>query len=302
MPDILQKATPMAKKIFIEIEKIFQTGLQNESIVEKFESCLKNLYELDRTNYFQLQFDRMQSIYSCIGTDSTLQGRSRIKPYGYAGDFNIIDKIYTNYISDDSYCAQWDKYFHEQKAPNAVRNRKKYFIDLLNSNIDIKSTSSILNLASGPGRDMLEYLDISNNKNVHFDCVELDNNAIDYAGNLLSNYKDQVNFTNKNIFRFTPDRKYDIIWSAGLFDYFDDKTFVRILGILISTNPEAKIVIGNFSDANPTQPYMEIIGEWFLNYRSSERLIEMAVEAGADIESVKVECEEEKVNLFLHIN
>jgi len=218
MPDILQKATPMAKKIFIEIEKIFQTGLQNESIVEKFESCLKNLYELDRTNYFQLQFDRMQSIYSCIGTDSTLQGRSRIKPYGYAGDFNIIDKIYTNYISDDSYCAQWDKYFHEQKAPNAVRNRKKYFIDLLNSNIDIKSTSSILNLASGPGR------------------------------------------------------------------------------------AEAKIVIGNFSDANPTQPYMEIIGEWFLNYRSSERLIEMAVEAGADIESVKVECEEEKVNLFLHIN
>jgi len=160
----------------------------------------------------------------------------------------------------------------------------------------------VLNLASGPCRDILEFYQQTNNLNYFFDCVELDNNAIAYAKELLGIYNTNVNFINENVFRFQPSTKYDIIWSAGLFDYFDDVTFEKILGRLITSNPKAKIIIGNFSDSNPTMPYMEIIGEWYLNYRSAEKLKEIAINAGANEKSISIEAEPEGVNLFLNIN
>lgn len=302
MQDIVQKATPMAKKLFSQLENIFQIGLTDEDQIQKFDDCLNKLYDLERDEFFKSEFKKLESVYTCLGTCRTIQGRSRVKPFGYSGDFKIIDYIYTHHVSDDPYCALWDNYFHKQNAPIAVRNRKKYFIELLIKNIDISKKQKVLNLASGPGRDILEYFECSNNNQIHFDCVELDKDAIQFAKNLLSDHIDRVKFINKNIFRFTPTEEYDMIWSAGLFDYFDDSVFVKILSRLISSNPNTKIVIGNFSDANPTQPYMEIIGDWFLNYRSEEKLIELALKAGANRDSITVECEPEKVNLFLHIN
>lgn len=293
---------PKSISLITRLESIFQSGLYESNQIARFEDCLKDLHEMSKDEYLITEFERLHSIYTCLGSSNTLQGRCRTKPYGYAGDFDIIDRIYTNHISDNAYCASWDTYFQSQKAPNAVRNRKAYFKCLLKEKVNTNCFTSVLNLASGPGRDMLEYLDDSDNTNIHFECVELDKDAIVYARELLFDYTDQVNFINKNIYRFVPEQKYDIIWSAGLFDYFNDTVFVKILARLIESNPQAKIVIGNFSDANPTQPYMEVIGEWFLNYRSEDRLREMAIEAGAIPSKVRVEHEEEKVNLFLHIN
>ena len=215
----------------------------------------------------------------------------------------MIDRMYTNHVSTDESCSVWDNYFQKQPAPKAVRNRKKYFINKMTSLNKIDNQVKVLNLASGPCRDILELFLIKEENSVfNFDCVELDTNAIAYATNLLEEYNKKVNFINKNIYRFNPDSGYHIIWSAGLFDYFDDKTFVRILKRCIDANPKAKIIIGNFSNANPTAPYMEIIGEWFLNYRSPVKLLSLAKEAGADPNKIDIEMEPEGVNLFLNIN
>src|SRR5262245_26176712 len=41
---------------------------------------------------------------------ATLQGFVCSKPHGYAGDFEIIDRIYTHHTSPDSRFACWDSY------------------------------------------------------------------------------------------------------------------------------------------------------------------------------------------------
>jgi hypothetical protein len=64
-------------------------------------------------------------------TRSTMQGFAFLKPYGYAGDFETTERIYAGWLIPDTNLVRWDKYFHAQPAPQAVRNRKHYFQTLL---------------------------------------------------------------------------------------------------------------------------------------------------------------------------
>lgn len=113
---------------------------------------------------------------------NTMQGKVVIKPYGYAGDFELIDNIYTTWISPDPLLANWDYFFHSQAATKAVKNRKTYFINLLKC-LERNSGNrySVLNVGSGPARDVMEFF--SNNRKfpVTFDCIDMDSNAISYS-------------------------------------------------------------------------------------------------------------------------
>ena len=63
-----------------------------------------------------------------------------------------------------------------------------------------------------------------------------------------------------------------------------------------------EIIIGNFNQANnPSRNYMEIIGEWYLNHRTDEELMSLAIKAGFNKENIRVGSENENVNLFLHL-
>jgi len=54
---------------------------------------------------------------------ASMQGFSYVKPHGYAGDFEIIERICTSVVSSISHITRWDRFFHEGDAPRAVRNR-----------------------------------------------------------------------------------------------------------------------------------------------------------------------------------
>lgn len=135
------------------------------------------------------------------------------------------------------------------------------------------------------------------------DCVELDPNAIEYAQALLGRHNDKVRFTQKNIFRFQSHQQYDLVWSAGLFDYFEDKTFIRILARLLkNVKANGELVIGNFHPRNPTRAFMELFGEWYLHHRTEEELIQLALGAGVQsAANIRIESEKEGINLFMLI-
>lgn len=78
-------------------------------------------------------------------------------------------------------------------------------------------------------------------------------------------------------FKFRTNEHYLLIWAAGIFDYFDNDTFVRLLKrYLCFLDEKGELVIGNFSPNNPTRNYMEIVGDWYLNHRSADKLISLS--------------------------
>jgi len=253
----------------------------------------------------EIQISELLSTLGDAATTKTLQGFVLKKPHGYAGDFEIIDKIYKKYTSQQPHLKKWDDYFHTHAATEAVRNRVHYFsTQIIEATINSKKEKTqILNLASGPGRDMLHFFqttpDLS--EKVHFDCIEQDINAIEFAKTICSAYLDKITFSQKNTLRFTTKKRYDLIWSAGLFDYFDDKIFVFLLSRLKDLlTTEGKIVIGNFYSTNPSKAYMNLFN-WSLNHRSPNTLRSLAIQAGFLEKNIKIHKEPTGVNLFLHV-
>jgi len=156
-------------------------------------------------------------------------------------------------------------------------------------------------LASGPCRDLKEFFEVHPSAPVTFDCVELDKNAIAYAKG-LTNYNDKINFIHKNIFRFSTNQQYDLVWSAGLFDYFDDKIFVKILArFLKNVKAGGELIIGNFHPRNPTRSVMEV-STWHLHHRTEAELIALAKIAGVeDVGRIRIDTEAEGINLFMRV-
>jgi ubiquinone/menaquinone biosynthesis C-methylase UbiE len=248
------------------------------------------------------------SINRSFGDDflhNTLQGHSLLKPYGYAGDFLIIDKFYAYYMSANPAYNKWDAYCQQHSAPRAVRNRKEVFKSEMMKRNGKDGKVNILNLASGPGRDLFEFFEEAGGEtNVQVTCVEMDESAIDYARKINKLSNPHIAFIKKNICRFNTTEKYDLIWAGGLFDYFTDKAFLALIRRFKSwLKPDGEIIIGNFNkEYNPTRNYMELFGEWYLNHRNYGELEQLAWDAGFDEEHISISNEPEKVNLFLHMS
>ena len=249
--------------------------------------------------------DQLELIQKAFGeaiSPQTIQGFAFHKPHGYAGDYEIIEKIYQYYISPNPMLSNWDHFFHAQSAPQAVRNRVSYFLgQVWKVKTDYPQGAKILNLASGPGRDMYESLKVIGQSQVFFDCVDQDPDAIHYAQSLCRDFLSNITFIHRNVFRFVAQKSYDLIWSAGLFDYFNDVLFKRVLKRLLPwIAKNGKLVIGNFSEDNPSRAYMELF-DWKLHHRSREKLRLLAEECGISPENISIEQEPEGINLFLHI-
>lgn len=247
-----------------------------------------------------------RALSETLGPDiayGTVQGYAYRKPRGYAGDFEIIDKMYREETAHAPELATWDRYYHRQPAAKAVRNRKAFFHDRLHALRRHQAADChVLDLASGPCRDLFEFFSDSRARDLFVDCVETDPEAISFALKLNGAFAQQLRFVPTNVFRFKPVRRYDLVWSAGLFDYLAGDAFVKLLRRCLSwVAPGGEVIVGNFSTQNPTRPYMELVTDWRLHHRSPGDLLRMAEAAGAPIENASVESEDEGVNLFLAV-
>ena len=234
----------------------------------------------------------------------TMHGFGFLKPFGYSGDFFMIEKIYSRWINHNEKCEKWDIFFHNHLATQAVRNRKQFFLDVLENiekNDEIKD-KAILILGSGPATDVAEFCENNPQSKMYFDLLDLDSKAIDYAKIKNIKHLSRLNFLKGNVLRLKPEKDYALIWSAGLFDYFGDRHFTFLMKKYIEfVRKDCELIVGNFSQNNPSQNYMEIMGDWFLNYRSEEELVKISKNAGILKEQIKLESEPLGINLFMRI-
>jgi extracellular factor (EF) 3-hydroxypalmitic acid methyl ester biosynthesis protein len=235
----------------------------------------------------------------------TTQGFVLRQPHGYAGDFEVIDRIYQKRVSSRPDLANWDRFAHSRPSNQAVRNRKDYFIGLLNdasAALGPRETLSVLDVGSGPARDVNDFFDVHPDRAVEFTCLDQEPKAIEYAQQVCARHLDRIEFVHSNVLRYSTASRYQLIWCAGLFDYLTDRAFVFLLRRLLGlVRPSGEVVVGNFAPTNPDQAYMAF-GGWHLNHRTEEELIALAVQTGVYSANIVVESEEAGINLFLRIS
>lgn len=244
-----------------------------------------------------------KKIAPILNPDS-LFGFSYTKPFGYSGDFFIIDRIYQHHVNSDERYRKWDEFLHSAGAVNAVRNRKtlavKIFEELNEKAMGVQQ--DVMILGSGPVTETFEFFEKNSDNSLIFEMLDMDKSAIAYAKRKNRKYMDRMTFHNANVIRFKPEKKFDLIWSAGLFDYFKGKHFVYLLKKYYEyLNEDGEMIIGNFNVENPSRRSMEIMGDWFLHHRSVDELIQFAIQAGIEKSKIDVIQEPLGINLFLRV-
>ena len=235
------------------------------------------------------------------------------KPFGYSGDFKIIDDIYQNNPLNTGFERLFDNYFMMSAISVAVRNRKEDFKRLITNFINKKQgrTVRIMNLGCGPSREVKEILSSGAllNKNVVFDCYDHEKKAIEYARGLLNGIPN-VNFTQENALRIGVSKnvhslighKYDLIYSTGLFDYLNYRISTRVVGNLKKLlNPEGILAVSDVRDkySNPSVHYMEWVGDWNLTYRDDAEFIKVFTEGGFSADELRPLYEQQGIMQYI---
>jgi extracellular factor (EF) 3-hydroxypalmitic acid methyl ester biosynthesis protein len=217
---------------------------------------------------------------------SELHWHSRYKPFGYTGDFLIIDWIHTRRIASEGRGRLWDEFLQRLPIAVATRNRKAFFGDVfVRLCHEAGRGISVLDLASGPCRDLTEAVSRAGAAATgsRFHCVDIDERAISYARALLPETAGQVTWEWEvaNVFEIEPERSYDLVWAAGLFDYLDERYATALLRRMWDwAKPGGTIVVGNAHARNPSRNYMEWCTEWFLIHRTEDDLRALCARAG----------------------
>ena len=249
------------------------------------------------------QVDSFREIIKPSLNENTLIGHGFVKPYGYPGDFYLIHNIYEQKANPDPKYKSWDDFFLSQPAAHAVRNRKEFFLKSCRRlGKNGKDEAKVLILGCGPATDVKQYITENPDSRIRFDLIDFDQKAIDFARSQNDLPNGSIEYFRINVLRFKPYMYYDLIWSAGLFDYFKEKHFIYLINKYLKNLAEnGEFIIGNFSHLNPTKRLMEVLSDWYINHRSKYDLLRMAVEAEVDEDQVTVEMEELGINLFLRI-
>jgi extracellular factor (EF) 3-hydroxypalmitic acid methyl ester biosynthesis protein len=229
-----------------------------------------------------------------------LQNQAHDKPRGYAGDHQMLTRIYENWCCDDPLGRLFDRYFQAQAAPQAVRNRMRMMTGWICETLGAKRPAKIAVVGSAFGleiRDALTSVTAEARPSLTAVLLDLDPAALEFARNELQPLlpPEQLVLQPTNLFRL-PDRASlatklaasNLILCPGLFDYLDDAAAVQLIRCLFhQLSPGGRLVIFQFAPHNPTRAYMEWFANWYLTYRDQDafqRLVEFAELQSAAIE------------------
>lgn len=284
--------------------------------VEKITTDILNFEKENRAIGRVLRIERFKKVFAKRYRQYFLFGEYPkwvfYKPFGYAGDYKIIESIYKKRPCTTGFDRLWDNYFLQMTASKATRQRKDDLRIFISNFVKERTGKkiSIMNLASGPATEIREMLDTDNDESFSkttFDCYDFDIRAINHAKQCLSRYSN-VNFFLKNALRIAlaknPTKEipynYDLIYSAGLFDYLDDNVAIRLINNLKKLlRPNGLIIAANFGEKymNSSAGLMEWATEWNLIYRTTDELVKLFL-TNFQSKNLKIISQKNKVILY----
>lgn len=240
---------------------------------------------------------------------SSYGNRSFFKPRGYAGDYEMMNNVYFNELRGKNLfgkCVQ--RFFTDSSAGKAVKNRAVFLTNKIVALCQQVENPKILGVASGPAREIqkmfIEHPELAKKCEIHL--LDQDDEALKFSQREIyeicrkQNIQPNIHFHNLAIKNVISDglhiQDFDLIYSAGLFDYFTDPVAQFAANRLyMALKTGGQLIIGNFNTNNPTQFVMEALGDWYLIYRDEQMLIELFSKVSTQLH---IEKEPENVNLF----
>jgi SAM-dependent methyltransferase len=253
--------------------------------------------------YSELQV-RGHAVYPVLLEDPFVR-HSAERPRGYPGDAELLDYIYESGNirsvvegASDLGRRLYD-YTHTAPASAAVRHR----LALAAAEIDRLAGEGrrphILSLACGHLREAPALESLRAGTLGRFVALDLDPLSLELVRREWANRGVEVREGSvRGLIRNGREElgQFDFIYALGLYDYLSDEAGRRLLASAIDMlNPGGKVWIANYVENLRSSAYMEAVMDWWLVYRSPEKLSTMADYVdGAKVASRRVFFEEAK--------
>jgi len=238
--------------------------------------------------------------------------RAYFKPKGYAGDFLMMEAIYRNIPDGDGlFGLMVDRYCLDCPPPRAVRGRRRLLSRLIEKHVrnlmPVRDSIGIMNLACGSNRELFDFIArFPHSHMLDCLCIDADPEALEYTSKYVDVFEHDAGITlmQENVIKWSLGRvrhnfePRDIIYSAGLTDYLDERLFTALVKRAWDyLKPGGVLILSNFSKANPNKAWMDHIFQWKLIHRDEQDLKSIfgRTPFGSNVEVLS---EQEGVNLF----
>jgi hypothetical protein len=320
--ETLQMARTAAEELVAELERARQitrqwadeelTGLLVEAALSA------SLHRLAQTGLWgeanQIPSSAFWQIAGPCLEVGVLQRHARLKPHGYAGDYQMLHWIATDYCCPDPLGKAFDRYFQRQAAPQAVRSRTRQTAAAIVAH-RLQSAGAnyhVVSVGSGPALDVyqaLAQLPQQYRGGLQATLLDLDPHALEFSaaklGALLP--PGDLHCIRENLYRLPKNRRAEqilgvphVLICTGLFDYLDDRTAAAMLRLFWDRLAVGGLLlVGNFAPQQPTRAYMEWIGNWYLTYRTADDLERLSGAAGIARQQCALASDALGVDLFL---
>ena len=213
--------------------------------------------------------------------DCPFTRHSAAQPRGYPGDAQLIDFIYRHPASGASEQDTTDfgrnLLLHnvDSPAPAAVRARRhlmaSYIVDLVSK----RGEADIMSVACGHARE-LELIPAKVARGIRrFVAVDQDASSLAVAGSYRSKGipVEPVQSTILQLMRAKTLHGFDLIFSAGLYDYLSDRLTQKLTASLFARlKSGGRLILANFLPDIRDAGYMEIFMDWRLIYREEREI------------------------------
>lgn len=227
-------------------------------------------------------------------SQSWIAQRARTKPSGFAGDYEMLIKLYDERTPARGIGGYLDLCISDLPLARAVRARMKWAREFLLKELARRGDSvRILDIASGPCREYMDWPSPKENQQVEIVAMDNDPKALAFVEAEVSPQLDDrttlvparynalrtrsAKATIKNFGRF------DIIYSVGLCDYLSDEHLIGMLSAWRETLNDSGSLLIAFKDTEKYDktPYQWHL-DWFFFQRTRDDVLRLYAAAGFD--------------------
>jgi extracellular factor (EF) 3-hydroxypalmitic acid methyl ester biosynthesis protein len=245
--------------------------------------------------------------------------RAFTKPLGYAGDFGMVQMMLREpWEGANSFAKLMNASVLRHNAPAAHRNR----ITMLQQHLTEEATRvaragkrmRVLNVGCGPAAEVERFLlaeEVANQTD--FVLVDFNTETLDYVRNHLvplaraKRPQMRIDIEQRSVHEIIQTSieakslepaSYDVVYSAGLFDYFRDTTCGFLIQHFYTLLLDGgRVIVTNVTPAHSSEAMMELVLEWTLELRDVKQMLTLAPGLGKQ-EAI---CDDTGVNVFLSI-
>lgn len=267
----------------------FERGGDQSKLVEELIAHLALTYDAARDrNELQAFRDICQNhpLHRQL-LDDPFTRRAFEKPRGYAGDAVMLDYIYR---PTEFQTSGFGHVIHHATtaagAAKSIRWRRSHLAGRLLEGMESNDQLRVLSVASGHLRELDIVSIATSNRNLQILALDQDKDSLEEAVRCYPNFAiHPLNHSISHLFKSDTLGQFDLIYSAGLFDYLTDRTAISLIEVLVARlHPEGRLVLGNYTPANDGRGYMEGMMDWRLIYRHQEDLVRLVkAAAGATV-------------------